>query len=91
MHSHFELMGEDGVIQWRRFENEIRLFDPKADRWEIYPFGCQLNDMYVEEARHFLASSAGRRRRVRRVGRPATMRVIDAAVRASAERRWVKL
>ncbi len=39
VHSHFELMGEEGVIQWRRFENEIRLFDPKANRWEIYPFG----------------------------------------------------
>src|SRR5437660_12789439 len=28
VHSHFELMGEEGVIQWRRFENEIRVFDP---------------------------------------------------------------
>src|SRR5438132_190404 len=92
VHSHFELMGEEGVIQWRRFENEIRLFDPKANRWEIYPFACQLNDMYVEEARHFLAC-------IRDQATPAcdgwdglkTMRVIDAAVKASAERRWVRV
>jgi predicted dehydrogenase len=92
VHSHFELMGEQGVIQWRRFENEIRLFDPKAGRWEIYPFSCQLNDMYVEEAKHFLACIRGE-------AAPAcdgwdglkTMRVIDAAVKASAERRWVRV
>jgi len=92
MHGHFEFMGEDGVLQWRRFENEVRLFDAKANRWEVYPFSCQLNDMYVEEARHFLAVIRGEQR-------PTcdgwdglrTMRVIDAARRSSAERRWVRL
>ena len=92
MHSHFELLGEAGVIQWRRFENEVRVFDAAAGRWEIYPFTCQLNDMYVEEARHFLACMKGE-------ATPTcdgwdglkTMRVIDAAKRASAERRWVRV
>ncbi|MBI2526480.1 MAG: Gfo/Idh/MocA family oxidoreductase [Candidatus Rokubacteria bacterium] len=92
MHGHFELMGEQGVIQWRRFENEIRLFEPAANRWEVYPFACQLNDMYVEEARHFLACMRGE-------ATPAcdgwdglkTMRVIAAAQRASVERRWVQV
>ena len=92
VHSHLEIMGENGVIQWRRFENEIRVFDPKANRWEIYPFGGQLNDMYVEEARHFLACIRGE-------ASPQcdgwdglkTMRVIDAARRAAAERRWVRV
>ena len=92
MHSHFELMGEAGVLQWRRFENEIRLFDPKADRWEIYPSSSQLNDMYVEEARHFAAC-------VRGEATPAcdgwdglkTMKVIDAARRSAAERRCVSV
>lgn len=92
MHSHFELMGEEGVIQWRRFENEVRVFDPKANRWEVYPFTCQLNDMYVEEARHFVDC-------VRGEAIPKcdgwdglrTMQVIEAARRAWAERRWVRL
>ena len=92
MHSHFELMGEDGVIQWRRFENEIRVFDPKANRWEIYPFGCQLNDMYVDEARHFLACARGEAvPRCDGWDGFKTMQVIDAARRASAERRWVRV
>jgi len=90
MHGHFEFMGEGGVLQWRRFENEVRLFDPKADRWEVYPSTAQLNDMYVEEARHFVAC-------VRGEAMPAcdgwdglkTMKVIEAARRSAAERRWV--
>ena len=92
MHSHFELMGERGVIQWRRFENEIRVFDPPAGRWEIYPFGGQLNDMYVEEARHFLACIRGEDTpRCDGWDGLKTMQVIEAARRASAERRWVSV
>jgi predicted dehydrogenase len=92
MHSHFELMGESGVLQWRRFENEIRVFDGPANRWEIHPFACQLNDMYVEEARHFVAVIRGEATpRCDGWDGFRTMQVIEAARRASAERRWVKV
>lgn len=92
VHSHFELLGEAGVIQWRRFDNEVRVFDPKAGRWEVYPFTCQLNDMYVEEARHFVACVKGEATpRCDGWDGLRTMRVIDAARRASAERRWVRV
>ena len=92
VHSHFELMGEQGVIQWRRLDNDVRLFDPKINRWEVYPSGGQLNDMYLEEARHFVAC-------VRGESLPVcdgwdglkTMQVIEAARRSAAERRWVKV
>jgi len=92
MHSHFELMGERGVLQWRRFENEVRLFDPQADRWEIYPSTSQLNDMYVEEARHFLTCVRdGVTPRCDGWDGLKTMKVIDAARRSAADRRWVKV
>jgi predicted dehydrogenase len=91
MHSHFELMGDAGVIQWRRMENDVRVYDPKAARWEVYPSGGQLNDMYVEEARHFLAVIRGETPRCDGRDGLATMKIIDAARRASAERRWVKV
>lgn len=92
MHSHFELLGEDGVLQWRRFENEVRVFDPRASRWEVYPFTCQLNDMYVEEARHFVECVRGNTTpRCDGWDGLKTMRVIEAARRASAERRWVRV
>jgi predicted dehydrogenase len=90
MHSHFELMGDDGVLQWRRFENEIRVLDGAANKWEIHPFGCQLNDMYVDEARHFLAVIRGEAMpRCDGWDGFRTMKVIDAARRSWAERRWV--
>jgi predicted dehydrogenase len=92
MHSHFELLGEEGVIQWRRFENEVRVFDPKANRWEVFPFSCQLNDMYVEEARHFLDCVWGNAiPKCDGWDGLKTMKVIEAARRASAERRWVRV
>jgi predicted dehydrogenase len=92
MHSHFELLGEAGVIQWRRLENEVRVFFPDVNRWEVYPFTCQLNDMYVEEARHFLACIRGEALpRCDGWDGLKTMRVIEAARRAAAERRWVQV
>jgi predicted dehydrogenase len=79
----------DPVAAVRQRDPRVR---PQANRWEIYPFSCQLNDMYVDEARHFIACIEGK-------AVPKcdgwdgfkTMRVIDAAQRASAERRWVKV
>ena len=92
MQCHFEFTGEAGVLQWRRSENEIRVFDAKKNSWEIFPFTQQLNDMYIEEARHFVAV-------VRGEAKPAcdgwdglrTMLVIEAAQRSAAEKRWVKV
>ena len=90
VHSHFELMGEQGVIQWRRLENDIRLFDPTANRWEVYPSSGQLNDMYVEEAKHFIACMRGETKPVcDGWDGLKTMRVIEAARKSAVERRWV--
>src|SRR5438046_10074318 len=79
MHSHFELMGEAGVIQWRRMENEVRVYDPRAARWEVYPSTGQLNDMYVEEAKHFLAVIGGAPPPCDGWDGPGTMEDVDAA------------
>jgi predicted dehydrogenase len=92
VHSHFELLGERGVLQWRRLENEVRLFDSAANRWEVYPSGGQLNDMYVEEARHFLACVRGEATpRCDGWDGLRTMRVIAAARRSASERCWVRV
>jgi predicted dehydrogenase len=92
VHSHFELLGERGVLQWRRLESEVRLFDGPANRWEVYPSGGQLNDMYLEEARHFLACIRGEAApRCDGWDGLRTMHVIEAARRSAAERRWVSV
>lgn len=90
--SHFQFIGEKGILEWKRSPNEVRVYDPDSQRWEIYPFTCQLDEMYVIEARHFLDC-------IRGSARPAcdgwdglkTLRVVVAARRAAAERRWVKV
>jgi predicted dehydrogenase len=92
MHGHFELLGDDGAIQWRRFENEVRVFDPKLTRWEVYPFTCQLNDMYVEEARHFVACVRGEAEpRCDGWDGLKTIELVEAARRSAAARQWVRV
>jgi predicted dehydrogenase len=91
MHGHFEFIGERGMLRWDRPLNQVSVFDSAAQRWEVYPFACQLNDMYVDEARHFLDCIQGKTA-------PAcdgwdglkTLQLCLAAVRSSAERRWVR-
>lgn len=92
MHGQFELTGERGIVRWDRPLNQVSVFDPAGQRWEVYPFACQLNDMYVDEARHFLDC-------IRGAAAPAcdgwdglkTLQLCLAAVRSSQERRWVRL
>jgi predicted dehydrogenase len=92
MHGQFEFIGERGIIRWDRPLNQVSLFETAAQRWEVYPFACQLNDMYVDEARHFLDC-------IRGAAAPAcdgwdglkTLQLCLAAVRSSRERRWVRL
>jgi predicted dehydrogenase len=91
MHGHFEFIGERGIIRWDRPLNQVGVFDSAAGRWEIYPFACQLNDMYVDEARHFLDCVQGK-------AVPTcdgwdglkTLRLCLAAVQSSREGRWVR-
>jgi predicted dehydrogenase len=91
MHGQFEFTGERGIVRWDRPLNQVSVFDPAVQRWEVYPFTCQLNDMYVDEARHFAACIQG-------AAAPAcdgwdglkTLQLCLAAVRSSQERRWVR-
>ncbi len=91
MHGHFEFVGEHGIIRWDRPLNRVSLYDSAQGRWEVYPFACQLNDMYVDEARHFLDCIQGK-------AAPAcdgwdglkTLKLCLAAIESSRERRWVR-
>lgn len=92
MHGHFEFIGERGIIRWDRPLNQVSLFDTSQRRWEVYPFACQLNDMYVDEARHFLDCIQGK-------AMPTcdgwdglqTLQLCLAAIRSSTEGRWASL
>ena len=92
MHGHFEFIGERGIIRWDRPLNQVSLYESAQERWEVYPFACQLNDMYVDEARHFIACMDGK-------AAPAcdgwdgmkTLELCLGAIESSRARRWVDL
>ena len=88
--SELEFFGEDGVMGWDRnlgvwVNGELEMDVPPFDR----PFP-DLNIMYLAEAAHFLACIRGE-------ATPVcdgwdglqTLKVVDAARRASEEKRWV--
>jgi predicted dehydrogenase len=46
--------GEAGTIAWNNEANHVRVFDSARGAWDVTPFTCERNDMFVAEARHFL-------------------------------------
>ena len=50
------LTGSDGTAVWDYPENRVRHYEAAAGRWHEHPTaeGWTLNQMYVDELRHFL-------------------------------------
>lgn len=86
--SRLEIMGERGRILWDRAEGAV--MDARGEWLSHRSSPNDINEMYLAEAAHFLAC-------VRGEATPVcdgwdglqTLRVVDAARRASAEKRWV--
>ena len=53
-----QLIGEKGTILWDFNEKKVRIFADK--KWLDFEFKEEVNDMYVEEARHFLNCIKGK-------------------------------
>lgn len=49
-----EIIGEKGSIYWDFYQNEVKVYYANGKKWEAYPFNCDRNLMFVEEAKHFL-------------------------------------
>jgi predicted dehydrogenase len=49
-----KVFGDAGTIEWNNEANHVRVFDSGVDTWQVEPFTCERNDMFVAEARHFL-------------------------------------
>lgn len=83
--------GTDGVLEWDFSRPEVRLF--RGGAWETVSFHAPgPDDMYVAQARHFMACLAGSERPAQ--GLPEARRVLAlalAAKRSSEEKRRVPL
>lgn len=49
-----EIIGEKGNIYWDFYQNEVKVYYANGKKWEVYPFNCDRNLMFVEDAKHFL-------------------------------------
>lgn len=89
-----QLYGEEGTIRWDIHEKAVHLYRASHKDWQIFaePAGYTLNDMYVEEVRHFLQCVEGRQAPLTTFDVGASVLQLQlAAQRSSAERREVLL
>ncbi len=87
-----EVIGERGVIVWDYIDRRVTLFTEEPDRWQGFgePIDVNHNEMFVEEVRHFARCLEGLEAPlVDGADALATLRLVEAAKRSSAERRWV--
>lgn len=52
----FEIIGTNGMIEWRNTTGAARLFRSESDSWEscLLPEGFERNDLFFAEMKHFL-------------------------------------
>jgi len=89
-----EIVGSDGVISWDYASRSVRVLGPEPDRVELHDgSGDGPNEaMYVAEMRHFVDCLDGREEPlVDGWEALRSLRMVEAAKRSAAERRWVGL
>jgi predicted dehydrogenase len=89
-----EIIGSDGVITWDYASRAVRVLGPEPERVELHEGTSDgpSENMYVEELRHFIACLEGREEPfVDGWEALRSLRMVEAAKRSAAERRWVSL
>jgi predicted dehydrogenase len=89
-----EIIGSDGVITWDYASRAVRVLGPEPDRVELHEGTSDgpNEDMYVSELRHFIACIEGREEPLTEGWEALrSLRMVEAAKRSAAERRWVSL
>ena len=58
-----KVVGDQGVVEWDYYEDELRVYSAGAGEWETVGFpGFSRNQMFVDEMRHFIACLTGKQR-----------------------------
>lgn len=81
------IIGEEGTILWDFTDNQVKLYLAKAQEWKVFKLAndFQLNQMYVEEMRHFLRCLSGKGRATLDVFEAKSVLEIALAAKKSAE------
>lgn len=61
-----EVIGQEGTIRWDFLSGQVQCYRSLSGKWETFhaPEGWELNQMYLDEMRHFLHCIAGDERTV---------------------------
>ncbi|HWZ83140.1 MAG TPA: Gfo/Idh/MocA family oxidoreductase [Terriglobales bacterium] len=89
-----QIAGEDGSLSWDFREKQVRWYDAVSDHWETFeqPADWQLNQMYIDEMRHFLDCVQERKETMLPVADAArVMEFVFAAKQSASERRVITL
>jgi len=55
-----EVVGEDGTVRWSFPSGTVRMYSAKTRKWRTVYRGCDPNEMYVGEMRHFIRCVQGK-------------------------------
>jgi predicted dehydrogenase len=88
----FRIEGEEGVLEWDRYKNEVRLYQASAKKWETFSFKNEAAEMYVREAEHFVECASKKTKPVIDGWEGyKTLKIVLASIQSSQEQRMVKL
>jgi predicted dehydrogenase len=93
-HRTCQIIGDQGTIHWDYTAGQVRWYSAHTKNWQCFdnPAGWDVNDMYVEEMRHFLNCLAGRAQPEQDLFEAARVLGIALAAKNSARNpRWIEL
>jgi predicted dehydrogenase len=81
-----QIVGEQGSIFWEFKNEQVRWFEAVSGQWTTFsqPPGWELNQMYVDEMKHFLECVRDRRPSVQPISEAVAVMEVALAAKASA-------
>jgi len=81
-----QIVGERGTIFWDFMEKQVRWFDAGSETWTVFqqPESWEINQMYLDEMRHFIDCIGTRKASVLPIAEAAVLMRIVLAAKESA-------
>jgi len=87
-----KLIGEKGVITWSFLDKNVGIYSAETEKWQVFNFDTEINDMYVNEIKHFINSVLGKEKPlIDGADGKETLRVALAAKKSAKTKKVVKL
>jgi len=86
-----QLIGEEGTILWDFNEGQVKSYSAESKRWQVFPQkpDYDINEMYIEEMKHFLQCVEGKTKPMRDI--KSARRILETALAAKESARTGKI